>query len=383
MMARKILYVTGTRADYGLMSPVLSKIARTPGLSLEIAATGMHLMPEFGTTINEVKSDPFPVHIIDAVYKNDDSSSMVAFTGRFLCLFNDTLSAIRPDIMLLLGDRAEMLAAAIAGSYRGIPIAHIHGGEVTSTIDEYARHAITKLSHIHMPATKESAKRIIKLGEDPSHVHVVGAPGLDALFDPEPLSEKDLKRKYHIQSKTPFIIVLQHPVSTEEDEASGQMRETLDAVAGLQIAAIVIYPNADAGGRRIIDTIQSSKHNPNFRIFRNIPHPEFIMLLKRSAAIVGNSSSAIIEAPSLGIPAINIGDRQKGRERGDNVTDVSCEKAEIAAAIAAALEASHGKKGRKKFFNPYGGDGKTADKIAEILLKTPLNESLLKKRLQY
>lgn len=383
MMARKILYVTGARADYGLMRPVLSKIARTPGLSLEIVATGMHLMPEFGMTINEVKSDAFPVHIIDAVFENDDTSSMVRFTARFLCLFNDALSEIRPDIILLLGDRAEMLAAAIAGSYRGISVAHIHGGEVTSTIDEYARHAITKLSHIHMPATKESAQRIIKLGEDPSHVHVVGAPGLDALFDSEPLSEKDLEVKYRVQSKTPFIIVLQHPVSTEEDEASGQMRETLDAVAGLHIPAIVIYPNADAGGRKIIDTIRSYEQNPDFRIFQNIPHPEFIMLLKRSAAIIGNSSSAIIEAPSFGIPAVNIGGRQNGRERGDNVTDVSYVKAEIAGAIVAALKASHGKKGSGKFTNPYGGDGRTAERIAGILLKTPLNDQLLKKRLQY
>lgn len=377
------MYVTGTRADYGLMKPVLRKISESPDLTLDIVATGMHLMPEFGSSIREVREDSFPVHVLDATYDHDDSRSVIAFMGKFLCLFNDAVSEIDPDIILLLGDRAEMLAAAIAGSYRGIPVAHIHGGEVTSTIDEYARHAITKLSHIHLPATKKSAERIRKLGEDPHHIHVVGAPGLDSIRDPEPLTEIDLEKKYNIETQKPFIIVLQHPVSVEVDKAAAQIRETMDAVAELEIPAIVVFPNADPGGRSMIKVIEQFRSQSFIHIFNNIPHSEFIMLLKRSAVIVGNSSSGIIEAPSLGTPAVNIGDRQEGRERADNVFDVSYRKSAIKGAVAKAIKKSAGKRGRNGYNSPYGGDGKTADRIVEILATTPLDDKLLKKKLQY
>jgi UDP-hydrolysing UDP-N-acetyl-D-glucosamine 2-epimerase len=382
-MSRKVVYITGTRADYGLMKPVLRKISESPDLTLEIVATGMHCMPEFGSSIQEVMKDNFSVHVIDATYDNDDSRSMVAFMGKFLSLFNNAITEIEPDIILLLGDRAEMLAAAIAGSYRGIPVAHIHGGEVTSTIDEYARHAITKLSHIHLPATIQSAERIRKLGEDPLHIHVVGAPGLDALKDPEPITEIELEKKYTIDMQKPFIIVLQHPVSVEVDKAAAQIRETMDAVLELEIPAIVVYPNADPGGRSMIEVIEKFRNQSFIHIFSNIPHGEFVMLLKRSAAIVGNSSSGIIEAPSLGIAAVNIGDRQDGRERADNVIDVPYRKSAIKEAVINAIKKHAGKRERRRYSSPYGGDGGTSDRIVEILATTPLDDGLLKKRLQY
>ena len=193
---RKILYITGTRADYGLMRSVLREIESHPRLELEIAATGMHLMEEFGRTIEEVKKDGFKIHEIDATYEKDDKESMLNFIGKFIQLLAKKIEEINPDIILLLGDRGEMLAGAIVGAYLTIPTAHLHGGEVTSTVDELARHAITKLAHIHLPPTEKSAERIIKMGEDPLNVFVVGPPGIDSILNENLIEPTELSKKY-------------------------------------------------------------------------------------------------------------------------------------------------------------------------------------------
>jgi UDP-hydrolysing UDP-N-acetyl-D-glucosamine 2-epimerase len=218
---RKILYVSGTRADYGLMRTVISKIDAMPDLSLAIAVTGMHLMPEFGNSVDEIAADGHTIYRVPVVHTEDTRESMAEFIGSLVTALTKTVRKVQPDLILLLGDRGEMLAGAIVGMYAGIPVAHIHGGEISSTVDEPVRHAITKLAHVHLAATKKNARRIIRMGEDPARVHVVGAPGRDAILSGTFTPEKILIRKYRIDPEKPLAIVLQHPVSAELADAAG------------------------------------------------------------------------------------------------------------------------------------------------------------------
>lgn len=369
---RKILYISGTRADYGLMRQTLFSIKKHPKLGIEIAATGMHLMPEFGKTINEIKKDNFKIHEIRAIYGEDNKESAVHFLGEFISGLTKKIKETRPDILLILGDRAEMLGAAIVGAYLTIPVCHIHGGEVTSTVDEIARQAITKLSHIHFPATEKSAQRIIKMGEEKWRVHLVGAPGLD-----------DIKKLTCSPKKSqPTLLVLQHPVTLEVKQASKQMKETMRAVKELGYQTIVIYPNADAGGRAMIKVIEKYQKHPFIKIFKNISREEYLNLMSQAGCLVGNSSGGIIEASSLKLPVVNIGTRQGGRERADNVIAVNYNKNEIKKAIKKAIYDKKFKEKVKKCKNPYG-DGKAGLRIAKILSEIKIDKKLLNKKITY
>ena len=381
-MKRKILYITGTRADYGLMQSVLRAIEEHPKLELELIVTGMHIMPEFGMTINEIKKDGFKIHEIDATYEKDDKESMANFIGKFIQLLTKKVEEINPDIILLLGDRGEMLAGAIVGAYLTIPVAHLHGGEITSTVDEFSRHAITKLAHIHLPATEKSAERIIKMGEDPSNVFVVGAPGLDSILNENLIEPAELSKKYNLDSSKPIFMVVQHPVTTEVRDAHEHIRETLEAIVEIRHQTILIYPNADAGGRGMIEVIKEYEKYPFIKPYKSIPHKEYLSLLKMASVMVGNSSSGIIEAPSFGLPVINIGSRQEGRERAENVIDVDYDKEQIKTAIKKALDDENFKEKVKNCKSPYG-DGKAGVMIADILSRIKTDKKLLQKRLNY
>ena len=381
-MKRKILYVSGTRADYGLMRSVLFRIHNHPRLELHIVATCMHLMPDFGNTVNEIHRDGFICHSVNVTNTQDSKESMAFFIGAFIQEFIQRVGEIKPDFILVLGDRGEMLGAAIVGAYLGIPVVHLHGGEVTATVDEIVRHAITKLSHIHLPATKESAERIIRMGEDPKHVFVVGAPGLDQILEMKLIIPEELSRVYNLDLSSPVILVLQHPVTLEGEDPVFQIQQTLYAVNELQEQTIVIYPNADAGGRAMIEEIKKFEIYPNIQIYPSLTHRDFLSLLRIASALVGNSSSGIIEAPSFGVPVVNIGTRQKGRLRGENIIDCGYSKDEITSALHFALYNTEFKKRVKKATNPYG-DGKSSDRIVEILEKTQINLELLQKRMTY
>lgn len=381
-MKRKILYVSGSRADYGLMRSVLFRIKNHPYMELHIAATGMHLMPEFGNTINEIRQDGFSCHRVEVTYTEDTKESMALFIGGFIQHFVQLVQEIHPDIILILGDRGEMLGAAIVGAYLGIPVAHIHGGEVTSTADESARHAITKLAHIHFPATEGSAQRIIKMGEDPRNVFVAGAPGLDEMMRLPPASVKEVAERYDIDPSVPLILLIQHPVPLEPGDPSTQMEETLKAVCSFPYRVFVIYPNADAGGRQMIDVIKKYELHTNVQTFQSLRHGDFLALLKLSSVIVGNSSSGIIEAPSFGVPAINIGSRQNGREKGENVIDTGYHSDDITAAMNRALYNDEFKRKVKTAINPYG-NGNSSEKITDILENVVITPELLQKRMMY
>lgn len=377
---KKILYISGTRADYGLMRTVLSRINKTRGLKLEIIVTGMHLMPEFGNSVEEIVRDGFLIHKIPIVHEMDTRESMAAFVGNLVVSLTKKVSEIQPDLILLLGDRGEMLAGAIVGTYAGIPVAHIHGGEITSTVDEPVRHAITKLAHIHLPATKKSARRIIRMGEDPARVHVVGAPGLEPILTGAYTSREKLIKKYHINPDLPLVLVVQHPVSDEVSDAARQMKVTLEAVSVLHHQAIVVYPNADAGGRQMIGVIEDfCTKNARIQAYKNLSHDNYLGLLKIAAVLVGNSSSGIIEAPSFHLPVVNIGTRQHGRERAGNVLDTGYSIRGISTAIKKALYDTTFIEEVRHCNNPYGS-GDSAKKIVEMLRQIDLKKTGTQKK---
>jgi UDP-hydrolysing UDP-N-acetyl-D-glucosamine 2-epimerase len=374
---KKIVYITGTRAEYGLMTSVLKKIQLTKELDLTIIATGMHLMPELGNTIDNIKKDGYKTEVIDVVYKKDDLTSTIKFLSIFLGKLTIKLKK-KPDIILLLGDRAEMLAGAIAGQYLNIPIAHISGGDVTGHVDNVIRNAITSLSHIHFPISKKSAERIIRMGENKNRVFVIGATSLDNIKSAKLPEKNYLFKKYDIDKSLPFIIVIQHPVITEINQIEEHIKNTMDALTELKIQTIVIYPNADAGGKKIIKIINKYKKLDYFKVFPNIPYLDYLGLFKYAAAILGNSSSAIVESASFGIPAINIGVRQKGRERADNVIDVDYNTKEIVNTLKVALNDKEFKKRCRVAKSPYG-NGTAGEKIIEILTRLKIDKFLLDK----
>jgi UDP-hydrolysing UDP-N-acetyl-D-glucosamine 2-epimerase len=378
---RKILYISGTRADYGLMKETLFSVQRCPGISVEIAATGMHLMKEFGSTIKEIKKDGFKVHRFLATYQKDNRISMAKFIGLFIDQLSKKISRIKPDIILIMGDRAEMLGAAVVGVYAGIPVAHVHGGDISSTVDEISRHAITKLSHIHFPATKKSAQRIVKMGENLSRVFIAGAPGLDEILNDELCAPETLEKKYSLNFSQPVLMVLQHPATSGED-APNQMKETMEAILETGCQTMVIYPNSDAGGRKMIKVIENYRKYPFIKIFKNLDRKDFLSLMKFSRVLIGNSSSGIIEAPLFHLPVINLGERQEGRERSENIIDTVCKKNEIIKAIKTVLSDKAFLKKIKRCGSPYG-NGFAGVKIAQVLAHIPINQALLQKKIIY
>ena len=372
-MVKKVLYITGTRADYGLMHETLELLNADENIQLDIVVTGMHLMHEFGYSMDEIKKDNFNIHVINQTFVKDDEKSMSEFIGNLIVDLTKLMDEIKPDIVLLLGDRGEMLAGAIVGSYLQIPVAHIHGGDISSTVDDSARHAITKLSNIHFPATELSASRIKQMGENPDHVFVVGAPGLDSIIKVKGnVDERYLKEKYNISKD--FVLVLQHPVSLEVENSAYQIEQTLNAVTSTDYQVILIYPNADAGGRAMIDKIREY----DIDAYKNIPHDDFIGLLSLASVLIGNSSSGIIESSSFKLPVINIGTRQLGREKAQNVIDVEYSSKEILDALSYIRTDEYQMK-LKNCKNPYG-DGKASKSICEVIKSIEINNDLLNKK---
>lgn len=382
-MTRKIAVITGTRAEYGIYFPVLTAIKKSSKLDLSLIVTGMHLSDKFGHTVDEIKKDGFTIDAnIPLELSEDSGASMARDVGVCILGLTDAFEKIKPDILLVLGDRGEMLATAIAGIYMNIPVAHLHGGEVSGTVDESVRHAITKLSHIHFPATDESAKRIQKLGEDEFRIHVVGAPALDTILSETFVPKKEIGKRFDLDMKEPIILVVQHPVTTELDDVERQIRETMDAVVELGEQTVVIYPNADAGGRKIIEIIEQYKDYAFIRIFKNLRHVDYLSLMRSADVMVGNSSSGIIEALSFSLPVVNIGTRQIGRQRGQNVIDVDYDKYEIIKAIKVGLYDEDFKNKVNKGISPYG-NGHAGAKVAEILESIDVTSVLLQKMIAY
>ena len=382
-MKRKIAVIASSRATYGYKRKIIQLIKKSQKLELQLIVTGMHLLKEYGHSIKEIEDDGHPVVAkVEMAIGGDTPSAWTKSIGLEIIKLAQVFSMIQPDILLVTGDRAEMFAAAIAAAYMNIPIAHIQAGDVSGHIDGSIRHAITKISHIHFSSCEDSAKRVRRLGEEPWRIFNVGAPQLDTIIHDPKLPQKEISEKLSIDLNKPTILIIQHPVLFEIDKAYSQMKETMEAIAELQIQTILIYPNIDAGGLEIIKAIREYEKIPLFNIYRNLERKIFISLLKEVDILVGNSSCGILEAPSFKLPVINIGTRQEGRIQANNIINVGHNRSEIVNAIKKALFDQKFKGGLKKCINFYG-DGYSSEKIVKILEEIKINKKLLNKKITF
>lgn len=385
-MRGKVVVTTGARAEYAILKPLLNKIKDSNGLELKLIVTGMHLVPEYGLTINEIKGDGFRIDTEVQMYLEDESN--LAYHGKALARgvdgFTEVLMQIKPDILVITGDRLEALAAVLSAATLRIPIAHIHSGEKTDSghIDEPIRHSITRFAHIHFPPTQESANRLIKMGEEPWRIYKVGALGLDTILNQQPIPKGKISAKLGLNPAEPIIVCIFHPVHLERENMGKQMHEIVKALNELKLQTVTIYPNNDAGGRDIIAQIENVRDSSFIKVFPTLPHLQYASLLRHADVLIGNSSSGIIEAPSLKLPVVNIGSRNVGREHAENVIFVNANKEEIMGAIKKALYDEDFKKKVKLCSSPYG-DGKASHRIIKVLSEINIDKKLLQKRITY
>jgi UDP-N-acetylglucosamine 2-epimerase (non-hydrolysing)/GDP/UDP-N,N'-diacetylbacillosamine 2-epimerase (hydrolysing) len=382
-LKRKICIVTGSRAEYGLLYWIIKGIHENPELELQLIVTGMHLSPEFGLTFREIEKDGFPIsERVEMLLSSDSETAVTTSMGLGMIGFAKAYERLRPDIIVILGDRFEILSAAASAVPFRVPVAHIHGGEATEgLIDEPIRHAITKMSHIHFSATEKYKSRIIQMGERPENVFCYGAPGLDNIYKLPLLNKRELLNELCIPEDKKIGVVTYHPVTLEKDTAESQMSDLLASLKGFSdIYWIFTLPNADTGGRIIIKKIKDfiNKNPERGKAFASLGQLKYLSLLKHAIVMVGNSSSGLTEAPSFELPVVNISDRQRGRVRAQNVIDVpECKKNLIKSAIGRALSPEF-KGSLIGMRNPYG-EGNSSDRIVEKLRTIPLDESLIKK----
>lgn len=378
----KLCVFTGARSEYGLLSPLLRALCREKTFDVKILVSGMHLSPEFGLTYREIEKDGFPIaEKVEMLLSSDTDAGIAKSTGLGMVGFADALGRLEPDAVLLLGDRFETFAMATAAYLMKIPVVHLHGGETTEgATDEAMRHAITKMAYLHFTSTEAYRKRVIQLGEAPDRVFNVGAIGLDNIRSLRLMKKNELEADLGISWKNPMAVITFHPVTLEHATAESQFDALAAAIlANKGLNVIFTYPNADASGRIIISKIREFvKVNPGIATaFPSLGVIKYLSAVKHADLVMGNSSSAIIEVPSLHKPVINIGDRQKGRVRADNVLDVESETAEISKAIRKALSETFRQK-CARVVNPYG-DGRTAQRIVTILKKELWKIDLKKK----
>lgn len=379
MRKRKICVVTGTRAEYGLLHAVMRELERDPDLTLQLVATGMHLSPEFGLTGKMIEQDGFTIdEQVEMLLSSDTAVGVTKSMGLGTIGFADAFARLRPDLLVLLGDRFELLAAAQSALIARIPIAHLAGGDITEgAYDEAIRHSITKMSHLHFVTNEVSARRVRQLGEDPERIHVVGNPGLDHLRETRLLDRAALERRLGLDLRPRNVLVTFHPVTLDEHPAGRPFQELLAALdrLGPEVGIIFTRPNADTEGRalsRMIDGFLAGRDNAV--VHGSLGQQLYWSTAARVDAVVGNSSSGLLEVPSLETATVNIGDRQKGRLRATSVIDCPPETTAIAEAVqrAFALDCTG-------VVNPYG-DGHAAPRIVAAIKAVSEPATLIKKR---
>ncbi|MBS1238344.1 MAG: UDP-N-acetylglucosamine-2-epimerase [Deltaproteobacteria bacterium] len=381
---RKIAVVTGARADYGLLYWIIKDIHDDPDLKLQLIVTGMHLSPEFGLTANVIENDGFPIaEKVDMLLSSNTAESVAVSMGLGMIGFAKVFKRLRPDIIVVLGDRFEIFSAVSAAIPLNIPVAHIHGGEGTEgTMDELYRHAITKMSHLHFTSAAEYRKRVIQMGERPSTVFCFGAPGLDSITRLPLLPKRNLTRELGIPEDMKIGVMTYHPSTLEKISLKEQTEEILSALKSFPtIFWVLTYPNADMGGKKIIEAMKRFERNNvhKARIFVSLGQIRYLSLLKHADLMVGNSSSGMIEAPAFKLPVVNIGDRQRGRIKVKNVIDVpECQKNKIVRAIKKALSMEF-KNSIVGLKNPYGQDGRASKKIINTLKRFNKKDVFIKK----
>lgn len=375
---KRVCYLSGTRADFGLMVPTLHAIQRDPRLSLSLIVTGMHLDTAYGLTVREIEAEGFEVSArIPVDLSSTTGAAMARALGTTLVGTVDALERVRPDVLLLLGDRGEMLAGAIAAIHLGIPVAHLHGGERSGTVDEPVRHAISKLAHLHLVATTQSRDRLIRLGEHGTQVHVTGAPGLDGLAELVTEPRLALCAADGLEAARPVALYVYHPVLHEAGNAAHDAALALDAALAAGCQVLALMPNSDAGSHAVRELLLERQAAGSVVVKTHLPRPRFVSWMAACDVMIGNSSSGIIEAATFGTPVINIGTRQNLRERNDNVADVVAEPAALRAAVEWALRV-----GRTTCINRYG-DGQAARRIVEHLANLERTDALMAKSNAY
>jgi GDP/UDP-N,N'-diacetylbacillosamine 2-epimerase (hydrolysing) len=379
---KEICVVTGTRAEYGLLRWVMDGIRRSSSLSLQVIVTGAHLSPEFGLTHRLITEDGYPIHRkVEMLLSSDTPTGVTKSIGLGVIGFADALEDLQPDLILILGDRYELLAVASAALVAGIPIAHLHGGERTEgAFDESIRHAVTKMSHLHFVATKEYHQRVLQLGEDPDRVFLVGALGVDNIDKLGLLDRDTLEQELEFQFGPHNLMVTFHPATLEHKASAAQLKELLKALETLEDTHVIFtMPNSDTGSRKLKGMIEDyvDRHYGTTKLFTSLGQLRYLSCLQFVDGVVGNSSSGLIEAPALKKGTINIGDRQKGRLKANSVIDCRPEKA----AIKKALETLYSDAFQRQLpnvANPYGSGG-AAEAIVRILDKTDFSRLKVKR----
>lgn len=381
MTKRKVLIITGSRGEYGYFRPLVRLMESNDRLEYKLVVTNMHLLPEHGMSVRQIEEDNFKIGSeIFMALAGASNVSMVKSLGVLLLSLSDLLSNERPDFILLFGDRGEQLVGSIVGAYMNIPVGHVQAGELSGNVDGMTRHAITKFAHLHFAANTDAAERLRRMGEEEFRVKIVGAPQLDEFLQCRYEARTAVFERYDFEDGQPLILVVQHPVTEQSMDAGRQMAATLKAIDNLKHQTIVIFPNNDAGSSLIQEQILSFRR-PYVRVERNVRREVYAGIMNAASAIVGNSSSGIIEAPSFELPAVNIGRRQAGRLQGNNVINAEHDPAVIEEAIRTALSSPFRESLRGKQ-NPYG-DGRSSERILSILSDIEIDEQLLIKRITY
>jgi GDP/UDP-N,N'-diacetylbacillosamine 2-epimerase (hydrolysing) len=386
MTRRRVLAVTGIRSEYDILSSVFRAVEARSDLELQVFVCGAHLAEAAGRTVAEVRADGFP--IADeclSLLAADDPLARVKGLGVQLMGLTQTVARLRPDWLVVLGDREESISTALVGAYADVPVAHLCGGDLAiGNVDDQVRHAVTKLAHLHLVTNRDSAERIRRLGEQDFRIHDVGNPGLDRLLDEPPLDDAELARAIGIELPrgAPLVVVIQHVISSEHAEGYAQMQATCGALRELALPAVVIHPNTDAGSEGIRRAIAELAGSPGIATARNLPRRVFVNLLRRASCLLGNSSAGILEAPTLGLPTVNVGNRQLGRLHGGNVQFVPHEPAAIATAVRRAVHDEGYRAAVAAAGSPYG-DGQSGPRVARLLAETPIDRRLLVKEMTY
>jgi UDP-hydrolysing UDP-N-acetyl-D-glucosamine 2-epimerase len=382
-MARKICIVVNSRANYGRIKSVMRAVADHPELELQLIIGASALLYRFGNVHDIIRDDGFePVATVYSIVEGETPTTMAKSTGMAIMELATQFENIAPDVVLTVADRFETMATAVAASYMNIPLAHTQGGEVTGSIDESVRHAVTKLSHLHFPATELARDNIIRLGEAPESVHMTGCPAMDVVAKIDLSLPTDIFERYrgvgaNLDPTKPYLVVLQHPVTTEYGQGFAQINQTLEAVAEASLQTAWLWPNVDAGSDDVSKGLRMyrERHDPNWlHFYRNFATEDYARLIKNAVCLVGNSSSALREGSYLGVPAVDVGSRQQGREHGDNVIHAGHAVADIEAAIRAQI--AHGPFPGSDLF----GDGTAGRRIAGHLAAATFN---IQKRLAY
>jgi UDP-hydrolysing UDP-N-acetyl-D-glucosamine 2-epimerase len=382
---KRVCVVIGSRANYSSIKSAMRAIKAHPALELQLVLGASALLDRYGSVQDVIERDGFePDERVFMLIEGETPATMAKSTGLGLLELPTAFDRLRPDFVITVGDRFETMATALAATYMNIPLAHTMGGEVSGNIDESIRHAVTKFANVHFPACTDAAQRIVRMGEPPETVHTVGCPRMDLVAEVLAANEDDLSEVFAegvggcFDLNEPFLIVSQHPVTTEYGSGEEQIRETLAAVQEIDLPAVVLWPNADAGAEDVARGMRKFREHEDdskLHFFKNLPTNDYIRLMARTACLIGNSSSAIREGAFIGTPAVNIGLRQEGRQRGPNVIDVGTRREEIVEGVREQLR--HGPYESA----PIYGDGHAGERIADVLSRVEVTS--VQKRITY